>query len=1042
MSSVELGTGHLAVVPSFRGFRKAMNKETDAAGKESARGFGKAMGRGSQVAGGQAGRGFARGFKRSASVSTALKGLNDEVRKAASKIGAARDVERTAAGRVRVAEAQLAEARKKYAADSSQVIRAEERLAGAQRKSVTARDNLKGATDRLTQAQRTLQSAQAANATVGRGGGFFAALKGHVSKARAEMQGLSTSTTGFARASAGGLTAASSSLERFRNGIARAGQGFGVLAGAGAGMARSLLQSVAPVGGQIASALGRGFQAAVSAAGRAASSIAHSFTNVVGAVTTGAAVALAGSVTAGFGRLRVVEDATAMMRGFGLEADVVERVMGDVGKAVEGTFFLTGDMAQAAAQALVAGVKPGKELNDVMSALASTAAGTKSPLSDIQNIMGSVISGGRAYTGDLQQLQQRGVPVWTMLADEMGVTADEVRNLASEGKVSADILITALNKTMGDMATEMAATTTGALMNARAAFGQFGETLLAQEFPIVQAIANAVTQVVYVARELIEPLKAAFGLDGVGPAVEKINEFSQRMIELRERIAEGDGFVAGLVARIKELAPVFAIVAAAAVPLMAGFLSGLPVIGGLFAALGPSLLGGLLPLLAGGGIIGMLGMDPAAFAGAVTGIVGAITSGIGSALSTVADLLSELVPLMAENLTANAPVLAEGVRQLLLGLVNVASSAVPSIVASLVQLVPALVTALVSMLPALLQGGVQLALAILTGLVSAIPQIVTALTGAIPQLIATITSALPLLIDGALQLFLGLVTGLVTALPQILTAIISAVPLIVTSLVGMVPQLIQGGLQLFLGLVLGLVQAIPQVIVALIGAIPQIVAALASALPQIVLGAVQLFLGLVTGLIQSLPQIIEAVIGAVPQIVTALIDATPQLVAAGGDLIAGLVDGILGAGHLVLDAIGGVVDGAIGWAKDLLGIASPSKVFREIGDFTGQGLARGMEGTAGRVRSSAKKLVDTARSAFDGLAEHHIKAPQVDPLSLPDLAGASGRSAGLVYGRPARDADAASRRGTTEVRQENHFEGVDPEVAMELGARRLATLLD
>jgi hypothetical protein len=77
----------------------------------------------------------------------------------------------------------------------------------------------------------------------------------------------------------------------------------------------------------------------------------------------------------------------------------------------------------------------------------------------------------------------------------------------------------------------------------------------------------------------------------------------------------------------------------------------------------------------------------------------------------------------------------------------------------------------------------------------------------------------------------------------------------------------------------------------------------------------------------------------------------------GSDLLDGLAQGIMGAGPRVLAALGGVVTGAIDSAKKLLGIASPSKVFAEIGGYTAEGMAQGVEGATTSVQGALETMV-------------------------------------------------------------------------------------
>ena len=82
-----------------------------------------------------------------------------------------------------------------------------------------------------------------------------------------------------------------------------------------------------------------------------------------------------------------------------------------------------------------------------------------------------------------------------------------------------------------------------------------------------------------------------------------------------------------------------------------------------------------------------------------------------------------------------------------------------------------------------------------------------------------------------------------------------------------------------------------------------------------------------------------------------------SLVEIGTRIIEGLAQGIRNGGAAVLSAITGVVGGAIGSAKKLLGIASPSKVFAEIGMNTAEGMAGGVDGGAQQVQSSLETMV-------------------------------------------------------------------------------------
>ena len=79
----------------------------------------------------------------------------------------------------------------------------------------------------------------------------------------------------------------------------------------------------------------------------------------------------------------------------------------------------------------------------------------------------------------------------------------------------------------------------------------------------------------------------------------------------------------------------------------------------------------------------------------------------------------------------------------------------------------------------------------------------------------------------------------------------------------------------------------------------------------------------------------------------------------GRNIVQGIADGITGAASAVWNALKGAVTGAIGKAKDLLGIHSPSALMRrEVGYQMGAGMALGHEDAEPEVRQAASSTAD------------------------------------------------------------------------------------
>lgn len=92
------------------------------------------------------------------------------------------------------------------------------------------------------------------------------------------------------------------------------------------------------------------------------------------------------------------------------------------------------------------------------------------------------------------------------------------------------------------------------------------------------------------------------------------------------------------------------------------------------------------------------------------------------------------------------------------------------------------------------------------------------------------------------------------------------------------------------------------------------------------------------------------------KVIGAITSLPGKLKDVGKNMIQGLIDGIKSMASNVVSAARGVVDGAINAAKALLGIASPSKVFKLIGTQTGQGFEIGMDDWAGRLTRAGSRM--------------------------------------------------------------------------------------
>ncbi|OZD23814.1 hypothetical protein CH253_08100 [Rhodococcus sp. 06-156-3C] len=212
-----------------------------------------------------------------------------------------------------------------------------------------------------------------------------------------------------------------------------------------------------------------------------ASGLATTFKVGAAATMATAGGVAAAAFTKGFGRLKAIDDAQGKLIALGNDTAGVAAIMDSALASVKGTSYGLGDAANIAASAVAAGVKPGQDLTRYLGLTADAAAIAGTSLQEMGQIINKVQTSGTAYTMEITQLADRGLPIWQWLAAEMGVTAGEMKKVVSEGKVDSATYLAAIEKNIGGAATA-ATTVSSAYSNMNAALGRVGAEALKPTF--------------------------------------------------------------------------------------------------------------------------------------------------------------------------------------------------------------------------------------------------------------------------------------------------------------------------------------------------------------------------------------------------------------------------------------------------------------------------------------------------------------------------------------------------------------------------------
>jgi tape measure domain-containing protein len=790
-----------------------------------------------------------------------------------------------------------------------------------------------------------------------------------------------------------------SSVGNYLGGIGSAAKAvFGKLApiaqGAAKGVGNAFLTAFQGIASKASSAMG--------AVGNALKGVGNAVKGIAtGAVTVGIA-GIGTALTAGFSRLNAIDTASAKLRGLGNDAKSVDAIMANATASVKGTSFGLGEAATVAASAVAAGIKPGEQLETMLKGVANVAAATGGTMEETGSVFNKVAATGKAYTDNINQLSDRGLPIWQALADKLGVTTDEVREMASKGKIDFQTFSDAAASAAGTVATEMGTTVPGAFANLKASIGRIGANLLDGVFGKLGPLIQAATKALGPMEDMAKGLGSAIG-DVLGPAIDRVTGWLTKL-------GEGAG---GITGKLSGMSGVIAPVAAA------------------FGALG---LGGVGPLLTKIPILGEAFGGLANSLGLIGGPVGVAVAALGGLIATTPRLksafgaqLSALFQNLKNTLSGMGPAFETFKKTLSLAFKDVGPSLIGSL-ESVINSVGAIFQQLIGVIPQivepLLTGFGQMAPAIgqtLTAIASAISEVMALLVPLVPQIITPlmqvfsslmpvivnlVSTVLPPLLDvvnALIQPILSMITTLLPPLNAVIQALIPIIMQIVAALaeiiapIGQIVAQIAGAVMPIIQQLGSIVQSVANLVAWAINSLllpafsamaPAVTSAVGtvkavfSTISGIISGIVNVVSGIISGnwgqvwngfkqIVSSAVKGLGSIVGGIRDtVLNALSGAGQWLVQSGKAIIDGLISGIKGAISGAKDA----VSGALQSIRDLFPF-SPAKE----GPFSGRGwvlysgrsitaaFAQGVTDNAGKAEKAVHDAMQRAQSAANGV---------------------------------------------------------------------------
>lgn len=398
-------------------------------------------------------------------------------------------------------------------------------------------------------------------------------------------------------------------------------------------------------------------------------------------------------------------------------------------------------------------------------------------------------------------------------------------------------------------------------------------------------------------------------------------------------------------------------------------------------------------------IQGSFGMMKSAWQNLVTGmadpdqdlgvLVGNFTDSVVIAGNNLIPRIQELLPRIVEATTSLIgtvseqlpailgtvlPSLVEGATSLVTGLMN----ALPAVLTVIADVAPTvintLVPALIALLPQIVQTGIDVIVSLAQGIADALPELIPAAAEAIAEIARILTAPdnLSAVIDAALEIILALVDGFMDAIPTLIEVIPDIIANLVTAIIVNAPKLIEASIALILSLADGLIKALPELVAAIPNLIIALVEGILDHLDEIILAGVKVTGALIKGLIKAIPDIIMAI----PRVISSIVDTFLDFdwLGLGKNIVEGIIDGFVEMWNDFKNTVHDAVTGVVDEVKDILGIASPSKVFAGIGGYMAEGLGQGFDKEFSSVKRGIQSQLDFGTMTFGMSSFGHLPA--------------------------------------------------------------------
>ena len=241
----------------------------------------------------------------------------------------------------------------------------------------------------------------------------------------------------------------------------------------------------------------------------------------------------------------------------------------------------------------------------------------------------------------------------------------------------------------------------------------------------------------------------------------------------------------------------------------------------------------------------------------------AFVSNLTAQLPQFMEVGMQIIQTVGQAIIDNLPTIVEAATGLLTTLATGLGENLPTLIPMALEIILTLVQALLENIPAMLEAGVNVLIGLAEGLIGALPALIGMAPVIIEALAGQLLSRLPQIIETGIQLLVSLIDGLVACLPDLVKMAPIIIHKLADAILPQLPTIVQTGITLIGELGKGLIQALPDFLLAA----PELIAGLAGALrdllPDLLQVGKDLLRGIADGVTSVAGELWDAMVGAV-----------------------------------------------------------------------------------------------------------------------------------------------------------------------------------